>query len=244
MPRNGKKSSFKNAVRKTVKQMRSGGSKAQRYFKKAPFNRYITTDPFPAKKPCKLHYSETFTFTSGVGGIFGTEQVMSLNSLFDPNTTGVGHQPYGHDELALLYKSYKVFGVLIKLTFTDPSDDGVACGARICSASSSQSMTSQSIAQVDEQPMSVVRYLNNTGNQKVVIKQYVPMYVLAGLTKLQFDATHNNSYTTSFGSSPAATPNLRISCADINGTSGTTCKCVVNLTYFTQCFERAPLSQS
>lgn len=30
------------------------------------------------------------------------------NSIFDPDQTGVGHQPYGHDTLQLMYNHYRV----------------------------------------------------------------------------------------------------------------------------------------
>lgn len=44
-------------------------------------------------------------------------QVIRANSLFDPNLTGVGHQPRGLDELSALYKEYRVFGVYLDASF-------------------------------------------------------------------------------------------------------------------------------
>lgn len=57
----------------------------------------------------KMKYSETFT--TDVDG----QYIYRLNGLFDPNQTGVGHQPYGFDSLANLYNRYRV----------------IACGWRI-----------------------------------------------------------------------------------------------------------------
>jgi hypothetical protein len=44
-----------------------------------------------------------------------------MNSIFDPDLTGVGHQPQLHDQLALLYSKYLVMSCSYKITFTDPS---------------------------------------------------------------------------------------------------------------------------
>lgn len=40
----------------------------------------------------------------------------SINNIFDPNTTGVGHQPYGHDEYANYYNQYQVLGAKVTTT--------------------------------------------------------------------------------------------------------------------------------
>jgi hypothetical protein len=40
----------------------------------------------------------------------------SLNSLFDPNTTGTGHQPRGFDQIKTLYNRYRVYGVSYRVT--------------------------------------------------------------------------------------------------------------------------------
>jgi len=39
------------------------------------------------------------------------DQVFSLNSVYDPDITGLGHQPYGRDTYAALYNRYRVFAV-------------------------------------------------------------------------------------------------------------------------------------
>lgn len=38
-----------------------------------------------------------------------TDQQMRLNSLYDPDFTGTGHQPKGFDQLAALYQRYRVY---------------------------------------------------------------------------------------------------------------------------------------
>lgn len=41
---------------------------------------------------------------------------ISCNSLFDPNATGTGHQPYGFDQISALYDHYTVVSSRIKVT--------------------------------------------------------------------------------------------------------------------------------
>lgn len=64
-----------------------------------------------------LRYSETNSVsvpasTDGVG-IY----VFSANGLFDPNDTGVGHQPRGFDQLMALYDHYTVLSARINVRF-------------------------------------------------------------------------------------------------------------------------------
>lgn len=54
-----------------------------------------------------LRYSETVQRT----GLPLYDYVWRLNSLFDPNLTGGGHQPKGFDQLAAFYQRYRVYKV-------------------------------------------------------------------------------------------------------------------------------------
>lgn len=81
--------------------------------------------PLPARLSYKSRYVETYTLTTGAAGIVGATQVNRLNSLFDPNQTGAGHQPYGYAQLAgVMYEKYWVRGV--KITFTVTTIGGTA----------------------------------------------------------------------------------------------------------------------
>lgn len=60
----------------------------------------------------KLRYCETITLNNTL-----TERYSyRANSLYDPNLTGVGHQPMGFDQLAAKYNHYLVLGSRIKIT--------------------------------------------------------------------------------------------------------------------------------
>lgn len=73
-------------------------------------------DPFPAVEKYQLRYSQTVTINPGVGtcGV----QKFRANSIFDPDYSGIGHQPYGHDTLSTIYQHYCVDSAVITVTPT------------------------------------------------------------------------------------------------------------------------------
>lgn len=81
--------------------------------------------PVPPAQITSFHYNDKYTLSTGVAGIFGTEQVWRLNSLFDPDFSGVGHQPYGYDVQSNNYKKYMVYSVKVRFTVFHPTEDGV-----------------------------------------------------------------------------------------------------------------------
>lgn len=54
----------------------------------------------------------------------------NLASIYDPDVSGAGHQPYGHDQWATLYKTYRVVRATIKATFYQSETNGTPqrCG--------------------------------------------------------------------------------------------------------------------
>jgi hypothetical protein len=63
-----------------------------------------------------LRYVETFQYT--LLTTVADQQRMRLNSLYDPNQTGTGQQPYGFDQLATLYNFYRVWNTRWKIVFS------------------------------------------------------------------------------------------------------------------------------
>jgi hypothetical protein len=61
--------------------------------------------PLPSRLHARLKY---ITYNVGSGGVTPSVYVLSANGLFDPDITGVGHQPRGFDQLIALYDHYVV----------------------------------------------------------------------------------------------------------------------------------------
>lgn len=75
--------------------------------------------PFPMEMRVKLRYSSYTTMDPAGGAV--ENQLISGNSIFDPDATGVGEQPYYFDQLTAIYKNYYVVRSKIKVTCTSTS---------------------------------------------------------------------------------------------------------------------------
>jgi len=80
------------------------------------FNNISNASPIPARMNCKLRYAEERNM-GAAATVLDTYQ-FRMNSVFDPNSTGTGHQPLGFDQLAALYLRYvvKSFNCVIKVS--------------------------------------------------------------------------------------------------------------------------------
>lgn len=209
-----------------------------------PFKVSNPSDPFRTQMRVKLVYEDHHTAAVGGLGTIGSEFVYNCNSLFDPDKTGVGHQPYGFDQMALLYKRYKVNAVLVELTYSDPSEDGLTVVARFNHpGNNSVSMVGLDPTIVAEQPRTVIRTINNSGRQVGTIKQYFPIHAISGLTKLQFDADHD-IFTALVGQNPQMTPEFRYAVANDRHVAGGTIVFKLRLTFYATLFERNILAPS
>lgn len=114
----------------TFRKKRAGGLKAYRSVRqrtgagmkviKSNLNEVTHTPLLPVSKLGKLPYSDWNLFscpaTNTAGGY-----VFTANGLFDPNITGVGHQPMGFDQMMLFYEHYTVTRSRITVNFWNTS---------------------------------------------------------------------------------------------------------------------------
>ena len=70
---------------------------------------------FPTKIITKLRYNDTVVLDSTTGT--SVAHVLRMNSAFDPDFTGTGHQPIYFDRYAAIYNSYRVIGAHLKVHF-------------------------------------------------------------------------------------------------------------------------------
>ncbi len=67
-------------------------------------------NPLPFKLVTKLAYHANYTTGSGASAGSTTVRVFNASSCYDPDYSGVGHQPLGFDQLMPMYDHYVVLG--------------------------------------------------------------------------------------------------------------------------------------
>lgn len=192
-----------------------------------------------------LPYADRFSMSgTTLSPVFGTEQAYRLNSLYDPDFTNIGHQPYGFDQVIPFYARYIVTHCDINITFSDPSSDGVYVGVFIKSLNDPATLVNASIGQAMERPNVFCQPLNNTGSQRITFKKSVSIGNLHGLT----DQEYLNAWPTTgalISANPANVPYLMFAVADSNSASTpATCKVTIELKFKCIFSERLMPAQS
>ena len=202
---------------------------------------------FPDRFVSKMKYVDFITLDMGAtdSGIPKTYNFRA-NSIFDPDKSGVGHQPLGHDEMNIVYDHYCVIGSKIKCTFAPQGGQVVNVDMLYMLA-------------VQDTPAShgnAIDYLeqNNTkgttiapgyaGSSKTLTAHYSP-YKLFGLSKKD-SLISNNKLNTSFGSNPTedAIFQVGIVCPTATSANPSPIRVRVEIEYLVVCTERRPLNRS
>lgn len=93
---------------------RRSGYRGKRYRRNMPrINKFHTG--LPPSILMKHSYVDNYKLdNTGTTTVAATQQ-FRLNSLYDPDYTGSGHQPYYYDQIAALYAEYCVYGVKVDI---------------------------------------------------------------------------------------------------------------------------------
>jgi len=87
----------------------------------------MNLSPFPFKKRVKMDYCTTFLQTPPVLATSVTTTTFRFNSLFDPDATLGGHQPYGFDQWMAIYQRFTVISATATLV-CNPSTSAAYTG--------------------------------------------------------------------------------------------------------------------
>jgi hypothetical protein len=145
------------------------------------------------------HYAEIFT--NSVASVTGSQQIMNLNSLFDPNRTGTGHQPYGFDTLAALYNRYRVLSVKWRVTFGSQSGTYQLVVVPVNGLINTAITDLTSFQTACELPLSVVKTQGGGGGPTIIVQKSIHLRALTGVTQTEYLA--DDRFEATFGASPA-----------------------------------------
>lgn len=169
MPFTRKKQKYKRRPRKQY-------GKRKRYDRKE-VSLFNQTPGFPLgqKFLYKTRYFENnISFNPPTAGL-AINYIYSANGLYDPNISGVGHQPMGFDQLMAMFDHYTVIASKIRVTFTNTdTGNSVLCGVRL----NDDASPSIDPAQIVENGNGVYATLqpsgNGSGSQKTLTCSFTP----------------------------------------------------------------------
>lgn len=191
--------------------------------------------PIPQRYITKMKYSEQF-ITDATTGMYR----FNLNSIYDPNQSGVGHQPYGFDTLATLYNRYRVIacGWRIQVNWqTNQTAQPVLVGA----IPANEVLTFNSLSELRENPRA--KYISqNYGAESLVLsgKSYIPS--LVGRTKPQYMA--DDRYQATMTTSPNELAILNVLTGPNGSDSPGSATLQIVLEYTVEFFDIKHLAQS
>ena len=174
-----------------------------------------TRRPFAQEYTTQLKYVDWVATNLGVA-IYR----FRLNSIFDPDLTGVGHQPYGHDTLQSIYNKYRVTKIDYEIralsavpnahyiTIT-PSNDAGGLGTYPSPIDITEAPQSKS-AMVTAQCIG-----GGVGGSGATLKGSVSLPHFTGRTMAQYCA--DDVYEANYGNNPVENMSLNIAAIDQSG---------------------------
>lgn len=207
----------------------------------ATISRVPGRGPFADKMSTKVRYSELISF--GTGSLTPINvYVFRGNGVYDPNRTGTGDQPLGHDQYSALYEKFLVRGSAIKLTMTNNT-----VVPTVCAVVAKNTSTTPSVWDVIyEKPYSRVATVlsNNVLARPPMIKMYFSTKKMLGLGSVKAE---NSTYVGTCTSSDPVDQwywHICVGAFDQNSLPATNLTIRVDLTYYVTYFSRLPLPES
>jgi hypothetical protein len=160
-----------------------------------------------------LKYSEIISFT---GSATPAAQVFIINSLFDPNFTGVGHQPSFYDFFQSMYSRYCVLGVSAVADVENETAVAISCACVYSDAN----ISGQSVETFTESMRCKAAIVGPTGavNTKRLTMPAVTMSQIMGQAIINSDA---NMYA-STSSNPNDVAYMLFKCASTDTSTSVT----------------------
>lgn len=201
---------YGKSSKKYIKKSRKKTYKKTRLFNKRKLRGYGTTrtntinGPLAMRQIVKMRYSEDVNLTASTAL---QNYDFRANSIYDPNLTGIGHQPLGHDNWQSFYDHYVVLGAKISVRMfhtNNTNTDSVFFSLAL--QDSANTMTSQT--HIREQPRTswtMVSPPSAGQSQKTLSKKFSAKRFFGAKSIIVWD-----KLGAAFGSNPAEDALFRI----------------------------------
>lgn len=210
----------KKRRQKGNKGRRKGRGGGTRGHKLAAEGRYVsvTSSRFSFLKP---QQDLTFRYVQNVAFSMLTavaqNQVFNLNSLFDPDRTGGGHQPYGFDQLSALYNRYRVMRASWRVSVSPVGGNMKMLVLPSNGLLNTAITDAATFVSACENPFAKWKTVPATGADPVSISGSFYLNELNGVTRMEY--LGDDRFEAQVASSP--TELIVLNCAILNDSTGT-----------------------
>lgn len=194
---------------------------------------------FPERIRVRLGY-----VTSGfLGSAFFADQCWNANGLFDPDQTGVGHQPLGFDQWSAMYARYLVHRVRYHITVCQASSTSdTTVGVVVLNGQVSALSSTQMQACIEGMRAKFTILGSNQGQPPHVFRGSVSLAALTGATPERYDG--DDRYQAAISANPTELMGVHLFGYDTTLGTNINLNYTARIEYEAEFFDRALPSQS
>lgn len=185
----------------------------------------------------KLKYADEVQFSTTTG--VPVYQNWNINSVFDPDRTGTGHQPMGFDQLSAIYDRYRVFAVSWNIDVVGSTTGDIP---RLTVFPFDGAYTTTTRTTIMEIPRSYTKS-SSFGDNKLSVRGRISLPRLRGQTSVEYKGDDSNAALCT--ANPADVCTLQCLVDSAAGTS-TNCSALmsIRLIYHVEFYDPAALPVS
>ena len=221
--RRSRKRTFRRKARRRYK------ARPRRSIGMANFIKSQSSDsPFPNKLPFRLEYADMIRYNA----VFASHQ-WQMNSIYDPDKTGGGHQPLGRDNYAAIYNNYTVTGFRYKITIMPTSSEQIMyCVMPQGTNAAGPSDSAGLYTAIERSKMTRWGFIapQSVASKPTTLRGKVKIRDILGQTKTKFIGDDNNS--AGFGSDPVNNPYFNITLCSSDFTATMTADVVIEFVFY------------
>lgn len=190
--------------------------------------------PFAQRYITKLKYAQVYFFNQAGPAAYR----FRLNSLYDPDFSGIGHQPYGYDQLTPLYNRYRVISCSWVVSAVDQSGQYIT----LATLPANEQVNALNLSEMRENPRcQFLVQAPNAAMKQITGKCYLPS--LVGRTKTQYMSDDRYQSIVTDNPAEAAILNVYVQRMD-EGLNALNVPLTVTLEYTVEFFDIKNFSQS
>lgn len=196
---------------------------------------FVAFNPFKPGERHTIKYAEPFSMSTG-SNVFGSQQVMRLNSIYDPNSTGGGHVPYAYAEFAARYKKYRVDSVIWRITLTTPGGANDQYIAATVAPNTSGAIGGATLYNPLEDPSCVYGLMSSEGDRRAVIGMMMQLHKVCGVDRTKYQS--DDTYSANITANPAQDCILSFATCASDGTGSLSSQALVEIWYNVWFYDR------